>query len=129
MAPSKRAGKKAPIPFKPDYDVSQEEYIKHRRAATVNGITKETTAQIPKLPDDASAYRKLKFFKDFDKARRSLQWNNGPKLFTNFVMHLEDVHELAWGALINGRNQNVANFDISIDEFKAQLLSGYRYSD
>ena len=129
MAPSKRNSKKAPIPFKPDYDVSQEEYIKHRRAATVNGITEETTAQIPKLPDDASAYRKLKFFKDFDKARRSLQWNNGPKLFTNFVMHLEDVHELAWGALINGRNQNVANFDISIDEFKAQLLSGYRYSD
>ena len=101
----------------------QEEYIKHRCAKTINGVTKETSARIPRLPDDATAFQKLKFFKDFDKARRSLQWNNGPKLFVQFIMHLSDVHEITWDTIINGQNHTVNNFDVCIQEFKTQLLS------
>jgi len=44
-------------------------------------------------------------------------------------MHLGDVHEMTWDAIINGQNHTINNFDLSIQEFKTQLLSGYRYSD
>jgi hypothetical protein len=41
MAPTKRRSQAAVIPLKPDYDKTKIEYVKHRRAEVVAGVTEE----------------------------------------------------------------------------------------
>jgi len=126
MAPTRRK-KKAVIPFKPDYDETEIEYIKHRRSEYNNGITEEISERVPKLPSDATPYLILTFFSTFAHVRETMQWTTGVKLFQRFRIQLMTVHLETWLIQVNGVNQTVANFDANLEEFKAQLLRGYKY--
>jgi hypothetical protein len=129
MAPTRKRQQAPVIPLKPDYDKSEVEFIKHRRAEVQAGVTEEVQERVPIIDDASTPFQKLEMFTAFAKARRHLAWTTGPKLFQRFCMQLEGSHLMTWDDQIVGVQQTVPNFDMHLLTFKNTLLMGYRHGD
>ena len=127
MAPTRR--KVAIIPMKPDYNKDSVEYVKHRRAEQQDGVTEEIQERVPVLQDDSTAYQTLEFFAAFEKCRRHMEWNTGPRHYQRFGLHLTGSHLTNWEAQIDGADETVDEFDEQLGAFKLTLLQGYKYGD
>ena len=128
--PSKKKDSKI-IPLEPDYDESTIQYVKHKLTVAVNNAAdrEEIEQRVPVLPLIATPYQKLMFFEAFDRARRTLRWTTGPRLYQKFEAQLATAHLRKWNTIIAGENQTVANFDAAIVRFKRTLLGSYKYSN
>ena len=114
------------IPF--DYEIenpSTIEYIRHQFRED-DDIIEE---RIPKLREDASPYEILHFLNTFQRARTTMSWTTGPKLYQKFQLHLSDYHLEVWYLFMNDRAHTVVRFDAHLKEFKTELLQGYSYED
>lgn len=67
------------IPLKPDYEVSKLVRIKHTKENTANAgdETSKQTIYIPLLPEDATPYQMLDFFREFEDACETMTWTTG----------------------------------------------------
>jgi hypothetical protein len=123
--------KAAVIPFKPDYDKSSTQYIKHQQTITDANDVQETTTeeQVPKLAKAASPYEILKFLSAFNCAQKNFSWTSSPKLFQKFPMHLDGYQFETWELITDGLNHNIPLFSTSLEHFKIELLEGYTYEN
>ena len=118
------------IPLEPDFDEAEVEYVRHRRTETdANGVEESTELRVPRLGDGATPYAILTFLSLFARARNTLSWTTGPKLFAKFSSHLDGYPMAVWELAADGVNHTVINFDNTLRTFKADLLAGYHYVD
>ena len=82
-------------------------YVRHQRTVTDANDMRETTEErVPRLDDDATPNHILHFLSAFHRARASMQWTTGPRLFQKFCVHLDDDHLDTWDAITaNVQNQ------------------------
>ncbi len=63
---------------------------------------------IPKLPEDATPYQVLDFFREFKDACEVMAWSTGATQFSKIKSHLQGMHEETWNesleAIGNGRS-------------------------
>ena len=114
---------------RPDND--DREYIRHQRTVVGDDDTRETTEErIPRLSDEASPKEILQFLASFRRARGTMHWTTGPRLFQKFRVHWEDDHLDTWDAIAETvQQQSVNTFNEALEDFKAELLQGYHYLD
>lgn len=102
------AGKKQEfvIPLKPDYDVSKLTRIKHTKSlADDDDETEKQTIYIPQLPEDATPYQMLDFFREFDDACDTMEWTTGPAKFLKIKPHLQGIHKEVWNESVEAIGQ------------------------
>ena len=127
------------IPFKPDYDVSKLVRIKHtREIADDDDETTKQTIYIPQLPEDATPYQMLDFFREFDDACETMTWTTGAAKFMKIKPHLQGIHKEVWNETldaVDGRSndafkeargiflsetfEEVRDYDIQIDYLRS----------
>lgn len=96
------------IPLKPDYEISKVARIKHtREIADGDDETTKQTIYIPQLPEDATPYQMLDFFREFDDACETMAWTTGATKFIKIKPHLQGIHKEVWNEsldAIDGRS-------------------------
>jgi len=118
------------IPFDFELDTTTLEYVKHQLKVRAQDGSEDTIEdKIPKLREDASPYEILHFLSTFQRVRHTMNWTTGTKLAQKFPMHLIGYHLDTWEVLMGNRNATVNNFELSLNEFKQELLEGYTYED
>ena len=117
-----------PFDFEPDYSIPME-YIRHQLRTRTENDEDVVEEKLQRLHEEASPYEILQFFSAFQRVRSSMNWAEGPKLYQKFPLHLNDYHLEIWESLTNQRDRTTDNFNLQLQEFKAELLRGYKYED
>ncbi len=130
------AHKKTPgfvIPLKPDYTVSDSARVKHTKEITEDDgtVVKEST-QISKLPEDATPYQILDFFRKFQDACEIMEWNTGALMFSKIKQHLQGIHkENCWEEALSvvGSSRSKENFVTAREQFLSNTFEETRDYD
>ena len=95
--PPPRKGPEYVIPFKPDYSISDIPRIKQTRQTTDDeGNVSKQTIHLPHLPENATPYQMLDFFREFSDACETMGWSTGELKFEKVKLHLQGLHKETW---------------------------------
>ena len=84
------------IPIRPDYVTNDSLRIKHtKETTTAEGTTKETI-YVPQLPESATPYQILDFFREFQDACDTMSWTAGADKFSKIRQHFQGIHKDSW---------------------------------
>ena len=98
------------IPFIRTFEPKDMTTVKYSKSETdANGVTEKTTAEVPVVPLGGSREQILYMMSCFDRARDSLGWTTGPKVFQNFRKQFEDPTE--WETIAANQNQSINGFN------------------
>ena len=106
------------LPFQRDFKIKDLNNIKYKVSTTENGTTEYKTKVVTTISAGATKLHILHSLSDFNKARTTMGWTTGPKLFLMIDDIFEDEYDAEWWTDAKvGISETVQHFDDLIKDF------------